>query len=119
LEDAGPEASLPRPELLSIDELEQVLTGVRDELLEVYPSKPRLLEVYSAGMPQLIEADARGRAVARVWHEMLELHHGQRELIDREQFRARVRDLLELDHEAPRIVPDPILGGRNPMYPAE
>jgi hypothetical protein len=108
----------PDPDLLSLDELEQVLTGVRDELLEVYPSKPRLPEVYS-GMPQLIEADATGRAVLRAWHEMLELHHGQRELIDREQFRARVRELLELDHEAPWIVPDLILGGRNPIYPTE
>jgi hypothetical protein len=106
------------PDLLSLDELEQVLTRARDELLEVYPSKPRLLEVYH-GMPQLIESDATGRAVACAWQEMLEVHHGRWELIDREQFRARVRELLELNRDAPRTVNDPILGGRNPMYPAE
>jgi hypothetical protein len=93
-------------DLLSLDELEQVLTRVRDVLLEVYPAKPKLLEVYH-GMPQLIEADATGRAVARAWQEMLELHDGRWELIDREQFRARVRELLELNREAPRTVPDP------------
>jgi hypothetical protein len=49
----------PGPDQLSLDELEQVLTRVRDELLEVYPAKPELPEVYH-GMPQLIEADARG-----------------------------------------------------------
>ena len=53
------------------------------------------------GRPQLIEADARGRAVLRAWQEMLELHNGRWELIDRELFRARVRKLLELDREAP------------------
>ena len=94
------------PDLLSLDELEQVLTRVRDELLEVYPVKPKLLEVYH-GKPQLIEADAKGRAVARAWQEMLELHDGRWELIDREQFRARVRELLELNREAPMTVPDP------------
>jgi hypothetical protein len=83
-----------------------VLTRVRDELLEVYPAKPKLLEVYH-GMPQLIEADATGRAVAHAWQEMLELHDGQWELIDREQFRARVRELLELNRETPRTVLDP------------
>jgi hypothetical protein len=93
-------------DLLSLDELEQVLTRVRDELLEVYPAKPKLLEVYH-GMPQLVEADATGRAVAHAWQEMLELHDGQWELIDREQFRARVRELLELNRENPRTVPDP------------
>jgi hypothetical protein len=87
-------------DLLSLDELEQVLTRVRDELLEVYPAKPKLLEVYH-GMPQLIEADARGRAVLDAWQEMLELHDGRWELIDRELFRARVRELLELYREAP------------------
>ena len=91
---------------LSLDELEQVLTRVRDELLEVYPAKPKLLEVYH-GMPQLIEADATGRAVAHAWQEMLELHDGQWELIDREHFRARVRELLELNRETPRTVADP------------
>jgi hypothetical protein len=90
----------PSRDLLSLDELEQVLTRVRDELLEVYPAKPKFLEVYR-GMPQLIEADATGRAVARAWQEMLELHNGRWELIDREQFRARVRQLLELNREAP------------------
>ena len=92
--------------LLSLDELEQVLTQVRDELLEVYPAQPKLLEVYH-GKPQLIEADATGRAVAHAWQEMLELHDGQWELIDREQFRARVRELLELNRATPRPVPDP------------
>ena len=92
--------------MVSLDELEQVLTRVRDELLEVYPVKPKLLEVYH-GKLQLIEADAKGRAVARAWHEMLELHDVRWELIDREQFRARVRELLELNREAPRTVPDP------------
>jgi hypothetical protein len=58
------------------------------------------------GRPQLIEADARGRAVLRAWQEMLELHNGRWELIDRELFRARVRELLELDREAPRTVPE-------------
>jgi hypothetical protein len=58
LEDAGPEAP-PGPDLISLDELEQVLIRVRDELLEVYPARPKLPEVYH-GMPQLIEADARG-----------------------------------------------------------
>jgi hypothetical protein len=58
-------------------------------------------------MPQLIESDATGRAVARAWQEMLELQDGRWELIDREQFRARVRELLELNREAPRTVPDP------------
>jgi hypothetical protein len=95
----------PGPDLFSLDELEQVLIRVRDELLEVYPAKPKLPEVYH-GMPQLIEADARGRAVLRAWQEMLELHNGRRELIDRELFRARVRELLELNREAPRTVPD-------------
>jgi hypothetical protein len=93
-------------DLLSLDELEQVLTRVRDQLLEVYPAQPKLLEVYH-GMPQLIEADANGRAVAHAWQEMLELHDGQWELIDREQFRARVRELLELNRETPRTVSDP------------
>jgi hypothetical protein len=88
------------PDLISLDELEEVLTRVRDELLEVYPAKPKLPEVYP-GMPQLIEADATGRAVLHAWQEMLELHNGQRELIDRELFRARVRELLELYGEAP------------------
>jgi hypothetical protein len=83
-----------------------VLTRVRDVLLEAYPAKPKLLEVYH-GMPQLIESDATGRAVARAWQEMLELQDGRWELIDREQFRARVRELLELNREAPRTVPDP------------
>jgi len=77
-----------------------VLIGVRDALLEVYPAKPELPEVYH-GRPQLIEADARGRAVLRAWQEVLELHNGRWELIDRELFRARVRELLELDREAP------------------
>jgi hypothetical protein len=94
------------PDLLSLDELEQVLTRVHNELLDVYPAKPKLLEVYH-GMPQLIEADATGRAVAHAWQEMLELHDGRWDLIDREQFRARVRELLELNREAPRTVPDP------------
>lgn len=94
------------PDLLSLDELEQVLTRVRDELLEVYPVRPKLLEVYH-GKPQLIEADAKGRAVARAWQEMLELHDGRWELIDREQFRARVRELLELNREALTTVLDP------------
>jgi hypothetical protein len=49
----------PGPAVLSLDELEQVLTRVRDVLLEVYPAKPKLLEVYH-GMPQLIESDATG-----------------------------------------------------------
>jgi hypothetical protein len=66
----------PGLDLLSLDELELVLTRVRDELLEVHPATPKLLEVYH-GMPQLIEADARGRAVLRAWHEMLELHDGR------------------------------------------
>jgi hypothetical protein len=83
----------PGRDLLSLDELEQVLTRVRDELLQVYPVKPKLLEVYH-GRPQLIEADAIGRAVADAWQEMLELHEGRCELIDREQFRVRVRELL-------------------------
>jgi hypothetical protein len=96
----------PVPDLLSLDELAQVLTRVRDVLLEVYPAKPKLLEVYH-GMPQLIESDATGRAVARAWQEMLELHDGRWELIDREQFRACVRELLELNREAPRTVSDP------------
>jgi hypothetical protein len=90
----------PGSDLISLDELEQVLIRVRDELLEVYPAKPKLPEVYH-GMPQLIEADARGRAVLRAWQEMLELHNGRWELIDRELFGARVRELLELDREAP------------------
>jgi hypothetical protein len=90
----------PGSDLISLDELEQVLIRVRDELLEVYPAKPELPEVYH-GMPQLIEADARGRAVLRAWQEMLELHNGRWELIDRELFRARVRELLELYREAP------------------
>jgi hypothetical protein len=106
----------PGADLLSLDELEEVLNRVRDELLEVYPAKLKLLEVYH-GMPQQVEADATGRAVAHAWQEMLELHDGQWELIDREQFRARVRELLELNCENPRTVPD--LGSRNPMYPAE
>jgi hypothetical protein len=96
----------PGAGLFSLDELEQVLTRVRDELLEVYPAKPKLLEVYH-GKPQLIEADATGRAVAHAWQEMLELHDGQWELIDREQFRARVREPLELNSKTPRTVPDP------------
>jgi hypothetical protein len=90
----------PGPDLISVDELEQVLTRVRDELLEVYPAKQKLLEVYH-GMPQLIEADATGQAVLRAWQEMLELHDGRWELIDRELFRTRVRELLEGDREAP------------------
>jgi len=90
----------PGSDLLSLEELEQVLIGVRDALLEVYPAKPELPEVYH-GRPQLIEADARGRAVLRAWQEMLELHNGRWELIDRELFRARVRELLDLDREAP------------------
>jgi hypothetical protein len=96
----------PGADLLSLDELEQVLTRVRDELLEIYPAEPKLLEVYH-GMPQLIEADATGRAVLRAWQEMLELHDGRWELIDREQFRARVRELRELKREIPTTVPDP------------
>jgi hypothetical protein len=96
----------PGADLFSLDELEQVLTRVRDELLEVYPAKPKLLEVYH-GKPQLIEADAAGRAVAHAWQEMLELHGGQWELIDREQFRARVRELLELNRKTPSTVADP------------
>jgi len=44
--------------------------------------------------------------VLRAWQEMLELHNGRWELIDRELFRARVRELLELDREAPRTVPE-------------
>ncbi len=102
-------------DLLSLDELEQVLTRVRDELLEVYPAKPKWLEVYH-GKPQLIEADATGRAVLRAWQEMLELHNGRWELIDREQFRARVRELLELNREAPRTVSNLGVGIR---YPTE
>jgi hypothetical protein len=94
------------PGLLSLDELEQVVTRVRDVLLELYPAKPKLLEVYH-GTPQLIESDATGRAVARAWQEMLELHDGRWELIDREQFRARVRELLALNREAPTTVPNP------------
>jgi hypothetical protein len=90
----------PGSDLLSLEELEQVLIAVRDELLEVSPAKPELPGVYH-GMPQLIEADARGRAVLRAWQEMLELHNGRWELIDRELFRARVRELLELNREAP------------------
>jgi hypothetical protein len=50
------------------------------------PAKLKLLEVYH-GMPQLVEADATGRAVLRAWQEMLEL--------------------LELNCENPRTVPDP------------
>ena len=96
----------PGADLLSLDELEQVLTRVRDELLEGHPAKPKLLEVYH-GKPQLIEADATGRALAHAWQEMLELHDGQWELIDREQFRARVRELLELNGETPMTVPYP------------
>jgi hypothetical protein len=96
----------PGADLFSLDELEQVLTRVRDELLEVYPAKPKLLEVYH-GKPQLIEADATGRAVAHAWQEMLELHDGQWEPIDREQFRARVREPLEPNHKTQRTVPDP------------
>ena len=90
----------PGIDLLSLGELEPVLTRVRDELLEVHPATPKLLEVYH-GMPQLIEADAKGRAVLRAWHEMLELHDGRWELIDRELFQARVRELLELHRETP------------------
>ena len=90
----------PGADLISLDELEQVLTRVRDELLEVHPATPKLLEVYH-GMPQLIEADAKGRAVLRAWHEMLELHDGRWELIDRELFQARVREFLELHRETP------------------
>ena len=101
--------------MLSLDELEQALTSVRDELLEIYPVKPKWLDVYH-GRPQLIEADATGRAVLRVWQEMLELHHGRWELIDREQFRARVRELLEQNREAEApIVGDRDAGGRPPM----
>jgi len=85
-------------DLISLDELEQVLIRVRGELLEVYPVKAKWLEVYH-GRPQLIEADVRGRAVLRAWLEMLERHEGRSELIDREQFRARVAQLLELNRE--------------------
>jgi hypothetical protein len=64
-----------------------------------------LLEVYHGNL--LIEADAKGRAVARAWQEMLELHDGRWKLIDREQFRARVRKLPELNREAPMKVTEP------------
>ena len=96
----------PGRDLISLDELEQVLTRVRGELLEVYPVEANWLEVYH-GRPQLIEADARGRAVLRAWQEMLERHGGRSELIDREQFRARIRELLELNREALTTVLDP------------
>ena len=45
--------------MLSLAELEQALTWVRDELLEIYPVKLKWLEVYQ-GRRQLIEADATG-----------------------------------------------------------
>jgi hypothetical protein len=111
-----PPKHAPGPGLLPLDELEQVLTRVRDVLLELYPAKPKLLEAYH-GTPQLIESDATGRAVARAWQEMLELHDGRWELIDREQFRARFRELLALNREARRASLTRV--GRNPMYPAE
>jgi hypothetical protein len=73
------------PAHISLDVLERLLELIRDELLEIYP-----------GMPRAIQSDAVDRTVAAIWDEQLVLNNNEkRKLIDREQMRARIDQLVE------------------------
>jgi hypothetical protein len=72
------------PDQISLDGLERLLELIRDEPLEIYP-----------GMPRAIQSDAADRAVAAIWEEQLALNNGEQRLIDREQMRARIDQLVE------------------------
>ena len=71
------------PAHISLDRLERLLELIRDKLLEIYP-----------GMLRAIQSDAVDRDVAAIWAEQLALN-GKQELIDREQMRHSLDELVE------------------------
>jgi hypothetical protein len=61
-----------------------LLAHIRKELLKIYP-----------GMQRTVQRDALDRAVEGIWEEQLGLNNGEQKLVDREQMRARLDQLVE------------------------
>jgi hypothetical protein len=96
----------PGSNLLSLDELEQALTRVRDALLEAFPAKPKLLKV----VPLHTAADGVGRHGAGGIARLAGDAQAARRAVgaDRpEAVSSAWSRLLELNREAPRTVPEP------------